>query len=274
VDKLRLLVETYYDYQKGRIAYNNRLNRFPRDIRKIIENETDFKSIAKNMMSLEKLLINAMKSELKNDELYTKILSRIKGIGVVLSAALIAWLCRERDFTIANSHPMLNQIKKLPYAKITKVNEKLSRVILPPVLDVAKYPSDLYKYCGLIPGSRKVKGEQVNYNPKLKTLFWKIARQILMAGKSYYCIMYNKEKSKFLKKYKSVKKGSAKMLAHLTALKKIERHLALTIYLAYKHINKQEKHLPYPIEVLGHAVDPPFVDGEDGKPEFLEWLIK
>jgi hypothetical protein len=274
MDKLRLLVETYYDYQKGRIAYYNRLNRFPEEIRSITEKETVFSEIAKNMEKLEKSLINAMKKELEKDELYTKVLSRIKGIGVVLSADLIAWLCRERDFTIANSHPMFEQIKKLPYAKIEKIDEKQSRVILPPVLDVAKYPSDLYKYCGLIPKCRRVKGEQISYNPKLKTLFWKVARQILLARKSFYCTMYNMEKAKFMKKYENVKEGSGKLLAHLTAIKKVSRHLALTIYLAYKHIKKQPKYLPYPIEVLKHGVEPPFVDGENGKPEYLEFLIE
>jgi hypothetical protein len=274
MDKLRLLVETYYDYQKGRIAYYNRLNRFPEEVRKMIEKETLFEEIGANMNRLEKSLINAMKKELENDELYTKVLSRIKGIGIVMGADLIAWLCRERDFTIANSHPTFDQIKKLPYAKIEKIDEKQSRVILPPVLDVAKYPSDLYKYCGLIPKCRRVKGEQINYNPKMKTLFWKVVRQILLARKSFYCTMYNFEKAKFLKKYENVEKGSARIFAHLTAIKKVARHLALTIYLAYKHIKKQPKYLPYPVEVLKHSVEPPFVDGEDGKPEYLEWLLK
>jgi hypothetical protein len=274
MDKLRLLVETYYDYQKGRIAYSNRLNRLPEEIKKMIEKETVFENISKNMENLEKSLVKAMESEVKNEELYTKVLSRIKGIGVVMSADLIAWLCKERDFTIANSHPVFEKIKQLPYAKIEKIDDKQSRVILPPVLDLAKYPSDLYKYCGLIPGSKKAKGQQIKYNPKMKTLFWKIVRQILMAKKSYYCTMYQMEKDHFYEKYKEVKKGSPKMFAHLTAIKKVSRHLALTIYLAYKHLKGQEKHLPYPVDVLGHGVEPPFVDGEDGKPEFLEWLVK
>jgi len=274
MDILRHLVETYYDYQKGRIAFNNRLNRFPDEIRKLIEKETSFKEIGKNMKDLEESIKKAIEKELEKDELYTKVLKRIKGIGVVLSADLIAWLCRERDFSIANSHPAFEQIKKLPYAKVEKINELQSRVIMPPVLDIAKYPSDLYCYCGLIPNSKKVKGKPINYNPKLKTLFWKIARQILMAKRSYYCTMYSREKTKFLEKYKNEKEGSPKIKAHLTALKKIERHLALTIYLAYKHIKKQPKHLPYPVSVLGHEIEPPFVDGEDGKPEYLDWLIK
>jgi len=72
---------------------------------------------------------------------------------------------------------------------------------------------------------------------------------------------------------KDERKGSYKMKAHLTAIKKVSRHLALSIYLVYKYFNKQPMYLPYPVKLLNHSVEPPFVDGEDGKQEYLEWLI-
>jgi len=297
VDRLRLLVETFYDYQKGRIAYFNRLNRFPEEVRQKLESETLFKQISDDLSELEKTIIKAIKKEISKDELYTKILSRIKGIGAVTGADLIAWVCRERDFTMGKTHPFLEKIKELPYAKIENVSKTQVRVRLPPVLDIAKYPSDFYKYCGLIPGSKKIKGRYVNYNPKLKTHFWKIVSQILKARKSYYVDMYNHEKSGFLKKYqreyekalaklkkkarnekelkkliKEAKLGSPKMKAHLTAIKKVSRHLALTLYLAYKYFKKQPAYLPYPIETLKHNIEMPFVDGIEGV-EPLEFLI-
>lgn len=298
MDKLRLIVETYYDYQKGRQSYANRLNRFPKEVREKIEKETVFERVSTDLESLEKTLINAIGKELKDNEIYEKLLSRIKGMGVVMSGGIISWVCTERDFTIGKTHPALKIIKELKYAKTKKVGKDLVRVKMPSVLDIAKYPSDFYKYCGLIPGSRKVKGEQISYNPKVKTHFWKMMRQILLARKSHYVIIYNMEKANFLKKYekeynekvnklkskakdekelkkliKQAKLGSPKMKAHLTAIKKTARHLALSIYLTYKFTKKQKAYLPYPISIMGHEIEPPFVDGENGKPEILEFLI-
>jgi len=296
---LRLLVETFYDYQKGRQAFANRLNRFPKEIKKKIEKETLFKNISTGLKDLENSLEKAIKEELKNEDMYTKVLSRIVGIGPIMSADIIAWVCKDRDFTMGSTHPMLEQIKKLPYAEVTTISKLQSRVKLPPVLDIAKYPSDFYKYSGLIPGSRKVKGKQISYNPKVKTHFWKMIRQIIMAKKSNYATMYAKEKVKFLEKYqkeyddavaeikkkaktkkeqnkliKEAKLGSPRMKAHLTAIKRTARHLALTIYLSHKYFNKQKAYLPYPITVLGHTVQPPFVDGEEREPEHLDFLVE
>jgi len=267
LDRLRLLIETYYDYQKGRIAYYNRLNRLPEEVRKQIENETLFKEIAMSIENLEKSIVKAIEAEVKKEEIYTKFIKRIKGLGPVLGGSLIAWLCKERDFTIANSHPAMESIKQKPYAKIEKINEKVSIVIMPPVLDIAEYPSDVYKYCGVIPGAKRERGKQIDYNPKLKSQFWKIVQQFLKNGKSYYCVIYDSEKAKYLEKY------GIKGLADATARKKIARHLLASLYMMYKYLKGQPYYLPYPVEVLGHAVEPPFVDGEDGKPEYLNFLV-
>lgn len=310
VNRLSLLVSSFYDYQQGRQAFNNRLNRFPKEVREMLGKETLFQSIGGHFNDLEKILNKAIAEELKNNDMYTKVLGRIVGLGTMMSGDMISWTCDERDFTMGNTHPILLHLKENPLAKVTKIDKTQSRVEMPAVLEIAKYPSDFYKYCGLIPNSRKVAGKQISYNPKLKTLFWKCMRQILMARRSNYAVMYAKEKVKFLKKYqeeydqkmkffeekakdkKELKKliaeekkkekeerhlilaGSVKMKAHLTALKRTARHLALTIYLAYKYFNKQPAFLPYPIRILGHDFEPPFVDGEDGKPEYLDFLVR
>ena len=299
MNRLNLLVSTFYDYQQGRQSFNNRLNRFPKEVREMLEKETLFQNIGEHFNDLEKILNKAIAEDLKNNDMYTKVLGRIVGLGAMMSGDMIAWTCNERDFTMGNTHPILLHLKENPLAKISKIDKTQSRVEMPAVLEVAKYPSDFYRYCGLTPNSRKVKGQQISYNPKLKTLFWKCMRQILMARRSNYAIMYAKEKVHFLKKYteeydqkvaelkkqfpkpkefkkalKEAKLGSAKMKAHLTAVKRTARHLALTIYLSYKYFNKQPAFLPYPIRILGHDMEPPFVDGEDGKPEYLDFLVR
>jgi|GEM_PF-6056423 len=269
---LRILVELYYDFQKGRIAYFNRLNLLPKEVREEIEDRITY--VGDNLKKMEKEIEKEIKREIQNYPLYTEILRRIKGIGPILAADLIAWTCTERDFLMAKNHPFLQSIKQLPYAKIEKFNDKMVRVRLPPVLTVAKYPSDFYKYCGLIPGCRRKRGEQVNYNPKLKTLFWKIVMQILRVGKSHYVYLYKTWKAEYLKKYEQRKDVKApRALAHYTAIKKVSRHLALTVYLAYKYFNNEPAYLPYPVSILGHSIEPPFVDGLKG-PEYLNFLVE
>lgn len=271
MNRLRLLVETYYDYQKGRVAYSNRLNRLPEEAKKLIEQETLFKEISTNLNNLEKSLIKAIENEVKKEPIYEKFLSKIKGIGPVMGADLIAWACTERDFVLGKTHPMLEQIKQLPYAKIEDLGNVV-RVKMPSVLSVAKYPSDFYKYCGLIPNSKRKRGETISYNPKMKTLFWKIVRQILMARKSHYVVLYKVWKNQYYEKYKNETK-TAKMKAHLTAVKKVARHLAFSLYLAYKYLNGEPAYLPYAVNFPPHTLEPPFIDGEDGKPEYLSFLV-
>jgi hypothetical protein len=271
MDKLRFLIETYYDYQKARIAFSNRLKRIPKEVRKLIENSTFFKQLVKDIMNFEKRVAKEIKQEVSKDKMYTEILSKIKGIGPILGGNIIARFCRKRDFVMANSHPHFKEIMKNPHAKIEKINDKLSRIILPAVLDIAVYPSDFYQYCGIIPGSKRERGKTIKYNPKAKDLFWKIMTQIKKNGKSYYCVLYELTKPIFLEKYKGEKGYRDK--AHKTTLKKLARHLALTIYLFYKYINNQPAYLPYPVELLGHEVEYPFVDSPEG-PKKLEFLIE
>ena len=277
MDPLRIFVELYYDFQKGRIAYNNRLNLLPEDIRSDIEDNV--KVVGDGLKKFE----NTMKKVIEKiiathpDPVVSKmyeLLRQIKGIGVIMAADIIAWTCIERDFLMGKTHPFLKNIRDLPYAKIEEYDNKMVRVKLPPVLTISKYPSDFYKYAGLIPGSVRRRGEKINYNPKLKTHFWKMVRQILMSGRSHYVYLYKTWKAQYWEKYKDRKDLPApKAMAHYTAVKKVGRHLALTIYLAYKCFREEPAYLPYPVSLLGHSIDPPFVDGPDGKPNYLYWLI-
>jgi hypothetical protein len=275
MDKLTLYYRTYLDYVKLSNAIGNRLNRFPEEIRKQIEENSTFKEFLGSVKKSRESITKLMKQELENDEIYQKFLSRIKGVKVLMAGGLIALLCRERDFTLPKTHPHLEKIKQKPYAKIEEVKENpnVYRVILPPVLDVAKHVSDVYKYCGVIPGTKKKRGEALSSNLVLKSLLlYKIPRQILMAGKSYYVELYRTWKAIYIDKY--TKKGEAhpKAIAEWTARRKLARHLLTSLYLLYKFLHKQPAYLPYPVEKLGHEIEYPFVDGPDG-PERLEFLV-
>jgi hypothetical protein len=235
-----------------------------------MKNETALAEIGKTMKGMEKLIEAEMLKELNNDEIYTKYLSKIKGIGVVMSSYLISWLCRERDVIMWKTNTKKDDIPA--YGKIIEEDKEKYRVLMPPVCEVADRVSKLYTYAGLLPNSKREKGKTINYNPKVKTLMWKTMRQILMAKKSYYARLYDLEKAKFQRKYKAVEKGSLKLKIHYTAIKVVSRKFVFNLWLSYRFMRKLPATYPY-VAKLGHDIEPPFIDGVDGKPEFLTFLF-
>lgn len=273
MEKIKFLVETYLDYQKDRIQLENRLRSLPEQF---VE-ETFFKSLAKDVKELEKSLYNEMVAILENEPLFIHYLSHQKGIGPTMSAYLIAWLAKPREFKIFGVTKKVDEttyirkwknrsetIQLPPYATITQENLKAKyiSVSLPPVMEVAQNPSDLHKYCGVIPGSKLRRGEKVAFNPKLKTLMWKILTQLLLAQGAWSKI-FNEDKSEYAKRCPQPEKGSLKMKIHLTAKNIIMRKFMTNLWLVYRWMNNLPTTEPYPSK-LGHTITKPFIETPDG----------
>lgn len=236
----RIVTEGYDDFQRIRIASTNRI----RDIvRKTIEDigfneveqkkdEKDYKKkytdtvlfkqlediykqgklsekeykylirckeIMKDSKSLEQKYKKAMMDYILDELIFTEFLDKIKGIGPILSA---------------------NLIKNLG--------------------DCSQYEtvSKLWAHCGqsVINGKapRRRKGQNISYNPKLKTLVWKISDSLMKQNKGYYRQIYDTEKVKQLNKvysegfleenFNGYKKEDTKLTkghAHARALRKM-----------------------------------------------------
>lgn len=279
MDRLRFLVEVYSDYQKDRIRFENRLRNLPEEIAE----ETFFKELAEDVRRFEESLKKEMARELETEPIYIEYLKYQKGIGTVLAAYLVAWLCRPREFRILGIKKKIGErryVRKwkrstkefvLPtYAEV--VEEKLDynppfiTVRMPPVLQVAENPSDLHKYCGVSPGCRRIRGEATNYNPKLKTLMWKLFRQLLMA-KGEWAKIARQVKEEYAKRCPDPEKGSKKLKVHLTTKNIVMRRFLTNLWIVWRRMNGLPITEPYPAK-LGHTITPPFIE-KDGKIIYL-----
>lgn len=295
MDELRLLVETFVDFQKDRIRLGNRLQgvfgkpqsnekKPTKKVEEKTEQEEFFEKLQADADDFEKRIEIEIKKALKGNELYIKYLSQQKGIGTMMSAYLIAWLAVEREIKMQGITKKLGEKKyeqkKLketkiielpPYTKILEENlkDKYIRVWMPPVMTVADHPSDLCKYCGCAPKSKLVHGEQIHYNPRLKTLMWKILRQLLMA-KGHWSEIYDTKKAGYAKRCPEPEKGTKKLKVHLTTKNIVMRQFMTNLWLVYRHLNKLPKSRPYPT-VIGHEVEPPFIETAEGV-EYLDWI--
>jgi hypothetical protein len=246
MDKLRFLVETYLDYQKDRIRLENRLRSLPAEV----AGETFFKALSMDVRALLKMVKEEIKRELENEPLWTDYLSRINGVGPLMAGYLIAWLCRPRImkvWKVKRQNPTLP-----PYAKILEETKQYIVAELPPVMDVASNPSKLHAYCGLKPGSRPVRGQALAYNPKLKTLCWKILRQILMTSAkkpSKYAQLYENAKTEYAKRCKKPEKGSLKLKIHFTAKNITMRIFMTNLWITYRRLKDLPITTPYPAKL-------------------------
>lgn len=83
---------------------------------------------------------------------------QIVGIGPVISAGLMAWLAQS----------------------------------------TGRHPSSFWRYAGLMPGQRRQRNKKLDYNPKLKTLCWKIGSSLVMQSNnpdSLYGRLYRERKA-------------------------------------------------------------------------------
>lgn len=271
------MVETYVDYQKDRIRFENRLRSLPADFME----ETFFQALGKDVKELEKAVAMEIRRTLKEEPLYTEYLQHQKGIGTMMGAYLVAWLGKTREFTMFGITEKLSSgsykrkwkgkvetLELPPYANVIEENLKdrlkFIRVRMPPVMEVAQNPSDLHKYCGLSPGSKLRKKEMAGFNPKLKTLMWKILRQLMMA-QGEWAKIFAQDKKDYAERCPDPDKGSKKLKIHLTAKNITMRKFMTNLWLVFRWQNKLPTTTPF-VSKLGpqHTILQPFIETEEG----------
>ncbi len=177
------------------------------------------KEIMKDSKALEKKYQKIMMDFISDQEIYIRFLSKIRGIGPILSANLIKAInnCAQYDTV-----------------------------------------SKLWAHCGqsVINGKapQRKKGEKISYNPKLRMFVWKISDSLLKQNKAYYRQIYDTEKEKQLNKTynigdlydkygKPYEEGDTQLKkghAHNRALRKMRK-----IFLDhYWHASRELNHLP------------------------------
>jgi len=150
--KVRFLAEVYLDYQQIRVAANNKLMHYQRKYGKeaVLQELGWFTDVA-NMM--EDRIVRELTELLEEFPIYTEWLKYVKGVGPALAGQIIGLLYTEDGRGI----------------------ERFSNV------------SKLWKYCALdvVDGRapRPEKGRHYGRKKKLKGVLWKIAVQMLKAGR-------------------------------------------------------------------------------------------
>ena len=150
---LRFLCENYYDIQKVRIGAGNQLTKFEKDgigdtpiLREFVYNK---------LHSIEKKAERLIKEELKEYSIWTEWLEGVSGIGPVLAGGLISWIEDPAKF-----------------ATISKLWKYSGYHVVIDDDGVAHAP-------------KKVRGQKVNWNPRLRTLCWKAGESFVKTGKGY-----------------------------------------------------------------------------------------
>ena len=169
----------------------------------------------------EKELAKKLDAWSRNHPLRINFLSRIQGIGPVLSSGLIAWL---------------SPIKRFPNI------------------------SKLWKYCGLAPGQKRRRGQKLGYNPHLKTLMWKVAASFekQKPTKSFYRRVYDEKKNYYLNRKdlrEAVEKGvkGAKLHIRLLTMRYVAKRFLADMWVNWRKIEGLPITKPYAHTVLGHT---------------------
>lgn len=136
-----------------------------------------------------------------------------------------------------------------------------------PVMEVAQNPSDLHKYCGLAPGSRKVSGTKISYNPKLKTLMFKIFTQFLKAKRGEWSRIFAQDKAEYDKRCPAGKpeRGTRKLKVHLTSKNIVMRKFMTNLWLVYRWQNGLSTTEPFAAKIgPQHSILQPFLETKEG----------
>jgi hypothetical protein len=191
-------------------------------------------TIAKETLKVEAKYKLAMEDYVNTELIYTEFLSKIRGIGIVLSTNIL------KEFGDCSN-----------YATISK----------------------LWEHCGQgVDGNdkapRRRKGEEINYSPRLKTLAWKISDCLMKSNNGIYRRLYVTGKegnlnltfqkgelfAKYGKPYTEEDTKLKLIHAHNRALRKMRKVFLSHLWVASRELNNNmpllEQH--YAVKVLHH----------------------
>jgi len=179
-----------------------------------------------NLYATEKELAKKLDMWSRDHPLRTHFLNQVQGIGGILASGIIAWLS--------------------PISRFPNI-------------------SKLWKYSGLAPGQRRVRGQPCGYNPKLKSFMWKIATSFEKQNpeKSFYRRIYEQKKKYYMeredikRRLESGEKG-VKQHVRMMALRYTVKLFLSHLWLQWRKLEGLPVTKPYAHAVLGHT-------------EYIEW---
>jgi len=162
-----------------------------------------------SLFETEKQLAKRLDAWSKHHPIRIHFLNKVKGIGPILASGIIAWLS--------------------PISRFSNV-------------------SRLWAYCGLAPGQERRKGKKLNYNPKLKTLLWKVWNQFIR------CKCFGRKLYLESKEYCKAKHPDwTKLHIHNWAGRRTVKIFLACLWMKWRQLEGQPVTRPYPIQFLGHT---------------------
>ncbi len=280
---LRTLVRSYYSIQKVRVQVSNRIQMLQRDS-EISETEAELlhQLLNKRVLKVEKDLASDITDIISEHPLYQSWLSKVMGVGPILSAALIAeiWDIRRFD-TISRlwAYAGMHTIDVTPDGKkrwfpsyaeahmfarrcaelVAKSAEKWGKEI-----DVDAKTADFLKLCEWNPNAphiriaaKRIGGLPANWNQSLKVTCWKLGESFVKAvrkdKKGGYRVLFERFKDEYARKLEgdSNTKG-LKGLIHARAKRKTVKVFLAHLWMKWREIEGLPTRKPYILE-HGHS---------------------
>ena len=218
---------------------------------------TELLDILSELDRLEKDLIKKIPASLEAESLiWGAWLSHITGIGAVLAAQLV-------HLIKGQVHTDECKVERERYFSKKRLGESLRGLYVCdcPVKEIERFPtvSSLWKYAGLHVVNGKApkmkRGEKVDWNPKLRSLCWKISDSFVKKRDSPYRKYYDEFKAMEKQKNPELRLRHIDMRARRKTVKLFLAHLFSKWY-ELKGLKAPE---PYPFSMLGHEgyIPPP-----------------
>lgn len=295
--ELRSLVDVLYDIQDVRMRTDNRLRQMPRETAQLK---------AKQLKKLEDQLTKEIDVILQDIPIYTTFLRKVRGVGPRISGSIIAQTmirfekiteeeykelekqytndAHNADMSQEKSDTHLNTTYSLEQYQLAQKTEN-GGYLIPTRRGIEAFDtcSKYWAWWGLhvVNGhaAKRRKGETINWNPKMRTLAWKIGKQFVMQGQGYRQI-YDMEKDRLsaqrlpigkCNKYEACKaklknrteptcKGHINAMARRKAVKLFLSHL----YECWRGLEELPTRPPYVLEKMeGHSTKSTWQDLPD-----------
>ena len=224
----------------------------------------------REMERTEKNIAKELESRVKDLPIYKFYLSRITGIGPMLSAGLIAHLTPiDRFDTISKLWAYTGLTTE--YYKSECARGKGHKFITTSPVATCPVKMKNGKVCGArikktehIKGvPKREKGYVLFINQNLRTLMYKIARsfEFQQERRSYYRRLYVVQKERYLAKLEGRNEKGERGHARNMALRYVEKRFLANLWIVWRTFEGLKVTEPYSIKILGHTgYEPPVVD--------------
>lgn len=262
---LHSLVKTFYDFQDTRISFDNRFRQLLEDKDEEEEPDDFIVRLAQDARSFEDKIEKEISDAIQGIPLFERYLSKVKGIGDIMGANIIARLATKREYKQSKK----KRDKPHHYATVVDEDEDWWYVEAPSVMEVANTVSSLWKYSGYAPDQSREKGKQANWNPDVKKMIHKCSTSFIRAN-GRYAEIYRSEKEN----YHADPRHDDKSDGHIDnmARRKIKKLFLQHLWVTFREFRGLEKTQPYVQAHENHAdIIPPFTE-DNGLTEHPEWM--